>query len=60
MPVLSTAVTSLTYKSAGVDIDAGEALVEKIKPMCKATKRNGCDASLGMTIPMRCAVFYCI
>jgi methionyl-tRNA formyltransferase len=28
-------VNSLTYKAAGVDIDAGEALVDKIKPFCK-------------------------
>ena len=38
---------SITYKSAGVDIDAGEALVEAIKPMCKATRRPGCNAELG-------------
>lgn len=38
---------ALTYKSAGVDIDAGEALVEIIKPYCKATIRPGCDAELG-------------
>lgn len=37
----------ITYASAGVDIDAGEALVEAIKPMCKATRRAGCDAELG-------------
>jgi methionyl-tRNA formyltransferase len=37
----------LTYRAAGVDIDAGEALVEAIKPMCKATRRTGCDADLG-------------
>ena len=37
----------LTYRSAGVDIDAGEALVEAIKPYCKATRRAGCDADLG-------------
>jgi phosphoribosylamine--glycine ligase/phosphoribosylglycinamide formyltransferase/phosphoribosylformylglycinamidine cyclo-ligase/phosphoribosylamine--glycine ligase/phosphoribosylformylglycinamidine cyclo-ligase len=37
----------LTYRGAGVDIDAGEALVEVIKPYCKATRRAGCDADLG-------------
>jgi hypothetical protein len=37
----------LTYKDAGVDIDAGEALVDAIKPMCKSTRRKGCDAALG-------------
>lgn len=37
----------LTYKSAGVDIDAGEELVTRIKPHCKRTRRPGCDAELG-------------
>lgn len=37
----------LTYKDAGVDIDAGEALVKNIAPFCKATRRSGCDAELG-------------
>ncbi|HEY3804668.1 MAG TPA: phosphoribosylformylglycinamidine cyclo-ligase [Kofleriaceae bacterium] len=30
---------ALTYKEAGVDIDAGEALVERIKPLAKSTMR---------------------
>ena len=38
---------SHTYKDAGVDIDAGEALVERIKPMAASTRRPGSDASLG-------------
>jgi phosphoribosylaminoimidazole synthetase len=37
----------LTYKSAGVDIDAGEALVARIAPLAKATARLGSDAALG-------------
>jgi phosphoribosylaminoimidazole synthetase len=37
----------LTYAQAGVDIDAGDALVENIKPMCKSTARAGADADLG-------------
>jgi phosphoribosylformylglycinamidine cyclo-ligase len=37
----------LTYKDAGVDIDAGEALVEAIKPLAKSTARTGADAGLG-------------
>lgn len=37
----------LTYAQAGVDIDAGDALVEAIKPLAKATARPGADASLG-------------
>ncbi|WP_417448850.1 phosphoribosylformylglycinamidine cyclo-ligase [Kordiimonas sp.] len=38
---------SYTYKQAGVDIDAGEALVENIKPLAASTRRAGADASLG-------------
>ncbi|OQS04642.1 phosphoribosylglycinamide synthetase [Thraustotheca clavata] len=37
----------LTYADAGVSIDAGNALVNKIKPLCKSTVRPGCDADLG-------------
>jgi phosphoribosylformylglycinamidine cyclo-ligase len=37
----------LTYAQAGVDIDAGAALVEAIKPLAKATRRPGAEASLG-------------
>jgi phosphoribosylformylglycinamidine cyclo-ligase len=40
-------VTGESYRSAGVDIDAGDALVEAIKPLAKATARAGCDAGLG-------------
>lgn len=42
-----TTQASLSYKDAGVDIDAGEALVEAIKPIAKATKRPEVMASLG-------------
>lgn len=35
------------YKEAGVDIDAGNALVERIKPAAKATKRAGVVGGLG-------------
>lgn len=38
---------SITYKDAGVDIDAGNRLVDKIKPLVKATHRNGVMGSLG-------------
>jgi phosphoribosylformylglycinamidine cyclo-ligase len=41
------AINSLTYKSAGVDIDAGTALVEAIKPLARATARSGTTAALG-------------
>jgi phosphoribosylformylglycinamidine cyclo-ligase len=37
----------LTYAQAGVDIDAGNALVEAIKPLAKSTRRPGADAALG-------------
>ncbi|MEM7508165.1 MAG: phosphoribosylformylglycinamidine cyclo-ligase [Pseudomonadota bacterium] len=37
----------LTYADAGVDIDAGNALVERIKPMAKSTDRPGVMAGLG-------------
>jgi phosphoribosylformylglycinamidine cyclo-ligase len=37
----------MTYRGAGVDIDAGDALVEAIKPLAGSTKRRGADASLG-------------
>lgn len=37
----------LTYAQAGVDIDAGDALVEAIKPLARSTARPGADASLG-------------
>lgn len=38
---------SLTYADAGVDISAGNALVDLIKPLAKATRRKGADAALG-------------
>ncbi|MBS1302829.1 phosphoribosylformylglycinamidine cyclo-ligase [Loktanella sp. SALINAS62] len=37
----------LTYAQAGVDIDAGNALVERIKPAAKRTQRAGSMAGLG-------------
>lgn len=37
----------LTYADAGVDIDAGNTLVERIKPAAKRTKRPGVMAGLG-------------
>src|SRR5580658_3241439 len=42
-----TPKTGLTYKDAGVDIDAGEALVTRIAPAARATRRPGADADLG-------------
>jgi len=37
----------LTYAQSGVDIDAGNAMVEQIKPLVKATRRSGADADIG-------------
>jgi phosphoribosylformylglycinamidine cyclo-ligase len=41
------AINSYSYKDAGVDIDAGNTLVETIKPLAKSTARPGSDAGLG-------------
>lgn len=38
---------SFNYKSAGVDISAGNELVNRIKPFAKSTVRAGADADLG-------------
>src|SRR6218665_3689532 len=37
----------LTYSDAGVDIDAGNLMVEKIKPLVRSTKRPGSDTEIG-------------
>jgi phosphoribosylformylglycinamidine cyclo-ligase len=37
----------MTYRAAGVDIDAGDALVEAIKPHARATRRAGVMGGLG-------------
>ena len=43
----STSSTPISYKDAGVDIDAGDALVERIKPLAKKTMREGVMAGIG-------------
>ena len=43
----SSAPSPLSYKDAGVDIDAGDALVERIKPLAKKTMREGVLAGIG-------------
>ena len=43
----STSGVSLSYRDAGVDIDAGDALVEAIKPFAKRTLREGVLAGIG-------------
>ncbi len=37
----------LTYADAGVDIAAGNAMVDRIKPLVRATRRPGADAEIG-------------
>jgi phosphoribosylformylglycinamidine cyclo-ligase len=44
---MSTLKNGLTYADAGVDIDAGNALVERIKPAARRTERPGTMAGLG-------------
>ncbi len=39
--------TPISYKDAGVDIDAGDALIERIKPLAKKTMREGVMAGIG-------------
>ncbi|MBN8913456.1 MAG: phosphoribosylformylglycinamidine cyclo-ligase [Rhizobiales bacterium] len=38
---------TITYRDSGVDIDAGNALVEAIKGVARSTSRAGADSSLG-------------
>ncbi len=44
---MEEAINGLSYKDAGVDIDAGDALVEAIKPLAKSTARDGVASGLG-------------
>ena len=44
---MSDGKNGLTYADAGVDIDAGNALVDRIKPAAKATERPGTMSGLG-------------
>ncbi|MGB0531019.1 MAG: phosphoribosylformylglycinamidine cyclo-ligase [Paracoccaceae bacterium] len=44
---MSKAAKEITYADAGVDIDAGNALVDKIKPLAKRTMRSGVMSGLG-------------
>jgi phosphoribosylformylglycinamidine cyclo-ligase len=47
MSAVNTSTTPLTYRDAGVDIDAGDALVERIKPAAKRTMRPEVLAGIG-------------
>jgi phosphoribosylformylglycinamidine cyclo-ligase len=44
---MSDRPNGLTYAQSGVDIDAGNALVERIKPLARSTARPGATPSLG-------------
>ena len=44
---MSERENGLTYAKAGVDIDAGNRLVDKIKPLVRSTRRPGADAEIG-------------
>lgn len=44
---MTTPKNGITYADAGVDIDAGNALVDRIKPAAKRTNRSGVMAGLG-------------
>jgi phosphoribosylformylglycinamidine cyclo-ligase len=44
---MDTKKNGMTYADAGVDIDAGNALVERIKPAAKRTARKGVMSGLG-------------
>ncbi len=44
---MTSSTSPLSYKDAGVDIDAGDALVERIKPLAKKTMREGVLAGIG-------------
>ncbi|KAG9088486.1 hypothetical protein FRC07_012570, partial [Ceratobasidium sp. 392] len=43
----SATTSGLTYAQAGVSVDAGNALVELIKPYTRSTRRPGADGSIG-------------
>ena len=43
----STKSEGLTYAQAGVSVDAGNALVNAIKPLVRATSRPGADVEIG-------------
>ncbi|MGO4390146.1 phosphoribosylformylglycinamidine cyclo-ligase [Variovorax sp. M-6] len=43
----SNTTSPLSYKDAGVDIDAGDALVDRIKPLARKTMREGVLAGIG-------------
>ena len=47
IPMTTPSQVSLSYRDAGVDIDAGDALIDVIKPFAKRTMREGVLAGIG-------------
>jgi phosphoribosylformylglycinamidine cyclo-ligase len=45
--IMAEKARGLTYAQAGVDIDAGNRMVELIKPLVRATARSGAEAEIG-------------
>ena len=48
--VIQSGSVPLTYAAAGVSIDAGNALVDAIKPLAKSTSRSGSYAAEGLEL----------
>src|ERR1700722_4080325 len=46
-PKAGAAVAGLSYRDAGVDMDAGDALIDRIKPFAKKTLRDGVLGGIG-------------
>ena len=46
-PIVYKRNASLSYKDAGVDVEAGNELVERIKPFVKETRRSEIISGLG-------------
>src|SRR5690606_11885726 len=46
-PILTASKPSLSYRDAGVDIDAGDALVDRIKPLARRTMRPEVMGGIG-------------
>jgi phosphoribosylformylglycinamidine cyclo-ligase len=44
---MSDKTNNLTYRDAGVDIDAGNEMVQRIKPHVRSTRRPGADGEIG-------------
>lgn len=47
VPLNPDAKRGLTYAQAGVSVDAGNALVDAIKPLVRSTRRPGADGEIG-------------